>query len=271
MADVVTPSMDASDIDVGVCVPVLNERAVIGSLFDDISCSLAGGRYTICVVDDGSTDGTVELVEERSRRDPRIALIKRRKTGGGCRRGAASRAGRDWLLANTSHAFLSDVDADGANRPSELLDATALASSLPADVVILSKYVRGAVVTGRPLFRRAGSRAYSMTLRALIDPRIHDYSNSYRLYRREAATLLQRFHPMYDTPVYLVEMVAIWLSHGLRIAELPTDYRERETGASKVIPADFLRGAAGAVRVGLAYRAGRFRSSDVRPSPASGR
>ena len=63
MADVVTPSMDASDIDIGVCVPVLNERAVIGSLFDDISCSLAGGRYTICVVDDGSTDGTVELVE----------------------------------------------------------------------------------------------------------------------------------------------------------------------------------------------------------------
>jgi len=255
--------MSSSEIDIGLCIPVLNERAALGTLFDDIAAALAGGKYTICVVDDGSTDGTVELVEERARQDPRIVLLKRRKTAPGCRRGGASRAGMEWLLAQTSHPLFADVDADGAHRPEELVRGAALAATAPADVVIASKYVAGAVVIGRPLLRRAGSRAYNLMLRGLMEWRIHDYSNTFRIYRREAAVLVQRFTPLYDTPVYLVEMMAIWLAHGSRIVEMPTTYRERRSGASKVVPGDFLRGAAGALRVGLSYRAGRFRSPAV--------
>lgn len=251
--------MNPADIDVGICVPVLNERAALGALFDDIERRLGGGRYTVCVVDDGSTDGTVEFVEARARLDPRIAILKRRKSGPGCRRGAATRAGVEWLLAHTDHAFFSDVDADGAHRPQEVAEGIALALSSDADVVIASKYVPGAVVTGRPFARRAGSRAYNLMLRALMDRRIRDYSNSFRVYRRAAAALLLRYEAIYDTPVYLIEMVAIWLSHGLRIVERPTLYVERKSGASKVIAMDFLRGAAGAARVAAAYRAGRFR------------
>lgn len=246
-------------IDIGVCIPVLDEVACLGRLMDDLGECLGGGRYTICVVDDGSADGTVELVERRAREDDRIRLLKRRKTRPGCRRGGASRAGMEWLLANTDHAFFSDVDADGANRPDELLRAVAVAAREDADVVIASKYVAGSVVTGRPLARRAGSRAYNLALRVLLDPRIRDYSNSFRVYRRAAAELLARYQPLYDTPVYLVEMLAIWLANGLSIVEMSTRYRERRSGASKVVPIDLLRGAAGAVHVGLAYRTGRFR------------
>jgi hypothetical protein len=97
-------------------------------------------------------------------------------------------------------------------------------------------------------------------LRGLLDWRIRDYSNTFRIYRRSAAELLPRFTPLFDTPVYLVEMVAVWLSHDLRIVEMPTTYIERRSGASKVVAGDFLRGAAGAARVGWAYRSGHFRS-----------
>lgn len=250
----------SDDLDVGVCIPVLNEREALGALFDDITSTFAGGRYTVCVVDDGSTDGTRELVEERAQTDRRFVLLKRSKSGPGCRRGGASRAGLEWLLANTTHAFHADVDADGAHRPEEVVRGVKTAVSQSADVVIASKYVTGAVVRGRPFVRRAGSRLYNLMLRGLMDPRIRDYSNTFRIYRRSAAELLPPFPPLYDTPVYLVEMVAVWLSHGLRVVEMPTTYLERSIGASKVVPGDFLRGAAGAMRVGLAYRAGRFRS-----------
>lgn len=250
-----TPSL----VDVGLTVPVLNEREALGTLFDDIAAAFAGGRYTVCVVDDGSTDGTRELVRERGRTDPRLVLLERRKTGPGCRRGGASRAGLEWLLANTTHAFHADVDADGSHRPDEVVRGIETADARGADVVIASKYVTGAVVRGRPFARRAGSRTYNLMLRALMDWRIRDYSNTFRIYRRRAAELVPAFPALYDTPVYMVEMMAIWLSHGMRFVEMPTTYDERRSGTSKVVPSDFLRGAAGAARVGLAYRAGHFR------------
>jgi dolichol-phosphate mannosyltransferase len=246
-------------LDIGLCVPVLNERAVIGQLFDSVEQALPGSRYTICVVDDGSTDGTIEYIEQRAKSDPRLYLLKNRKSGPGCRRGGASRAGLRWLVHNTTHTHFADVDADGANRPEELLVGARISHEQNADVVIASKYVPGAQVTGRPFARRAGSKTYNYVLRALMDWRVHDYSNTFRIYSRRAAELLQDLNPLYDTPVYLVEMVAVWLSHGLRIVEMPTTYVERRVGVSKVLPSDFLRGAAGAVRVGLAYRAGRYR------------
>jgi dolichol-phosphate mannosyltransferase len=227
---------------------------------DEIESHLGEGRYTICIVDDGSTDGTLALVEERCRKDERIMLLKRRKERPGCRRGGASRAGLTWLLAHTSHAYYADVDADGQHRAEEVVRAIAMAQSNAADVVIASKYTPGSVVTGRPLVRRAGSRIYNLLLRALMDWRIRDYSNSLRIYRRSAAEVVLSIEPLYDTPVYLVEMMAIWLSRGLRIIEMPTVNHERHTGMSKVVAGDFLRGAAGAVRVGLAYRVGHFRS-----------
>jgi dolichol-phosphate mannosyltransferase len=249
-----------ADIDIGICVPVLNERPAVEPLLADIARCLEGSRYTILLVDDGSKDGTVEYLEERARQDPRIVLLKHRKTGPGCRRGAASRAGLAWLLEHTSHALFTDVDADGANRPDEILKGADLLASTGADIVIASKYVPGADVTGRPFIRRAGSRAYSAALRTLMQWHVHDYSNSFRIYRRRAAEQLQRFEPMYETPVYLVEMLAVWMSNGLRIVEMPTTYRERSTGASKVVPRDFFIGALGALRVGMAYRTGHYRA-----------
>ncbi len=256
-----SPIVRSGVVDIGLIVPVLNEQTNLGALLGRLATVLAGGRYTICIVDDGSIDGTVELVEKRARHDQRVVLLQRSKTGSGCRRGGASRAGLSWLLANTTHAQFADVDADGANRPEEVVQGIDLLATTDADVVIASKYVGGAVVTGRPVVRRLGSRIYNLTLRALIDWSIRDYSNTFRIYRRAAAQLLERFDPLYDTPVYMVEMVAIWRSHGLRIVEMPTIYRERRVGTSKVVAGDFLRGAAGGVRVGLAYRAGRFRAS----------
>lgn len=247
------------DIDIGLCIPVLNERSAIGPLLDHIARTLAGSRYTACIVDDGSTDGTIEFVEGLAAADPRIALLKRKKTAPGCRRGGASRAGLNWLIDHTTHALFSDVDADGANRPEELLRGAEVLADTGADVVIASKYVPGAVVTGRPFARRAGSRVYNTALRTLMDWQVHDYSNSFRIYRRRAAESLRDFTPLYDTPVYLVEMVAVWLSRGFRIVEMPTTYVERRQGDSKVIPSDFLRGAGGAVRVGIGYRLGRYR------------
>jgi len=199
-------------------------------------------------------------VRRAAARDGRIKLIQRhRGPGRRCLRGAASRAGIEWLLTNTAHRAFVDFDADGANRVDELLVGYEALDSLRADVVIASKYVRGSRVLDRPIVRRLGSRAYNLLLRSLMSRAIRDYSNSFRFYTRSAAQLLLEFRPRYETPLYLVEMMAVWLSSDLRIVEIPTVYGRRIGGSSKVGPGDLVRGVTGALDVGIRYRLGRYR------------
>ncbi len=244
---------------VAICVPVLNERESVPVLWDRIAAALDGHEWTAVFVDDGSTDGTVAWLEAKAASDPRCALLRHQKRGSGCQRGAATRAGLGWLVANTGHGVFVDLDADGSHRPEELPGGIARIGPDGCDVAIASKYVAGARVLGRSQFRRLGSLTYNAMLRALLVSRIRDYSNSYRFYSRTAAEHLLSFPPTYTTPVYLIEMMAIWLANGMKIEEFPTLYADRVGGASKVSLVDPMRGFAGAFDVCRRFHRGQYR------------
>jgi dolichol-phosphate mannosyltransferase len=233
------------NVSIGISMPVLNEREGVKRIVPEIATALEGVDYTICIVDDGSTDGTVVVVQELIAQGAPIHLIQRVKTGFGCQRGAASRIALEWLVLHTTHDVLVEMDADGAQPAAELLNGARQVGLLDYDVAIASKYINGSVVTGRPLSRRLISMGYSWLARTLIDPTIRDYSNSFRFYRRDAAELLLSFTPRYASPVYLLEILVIWLSNNASIIEIPTVYAERAHGRSKVKLVDLVKGLLG--------------------------
>ena len=148
-------------------------------------CSSDLVPHTVCVVDDGSRDGTLAWLDEWSTAGPRRHVIRRTKTLPGCRRGGATRDGMRWLLEHSPAERFVDLDADGAQPPEEIPGALAWLDAHPGtDVVVASKYAPGAVVSGRPLARRLGSRAYSFLLRAALGVDLRDWSNSFRTYRQ---------------------------------------------------------------------------------------
>jgi hypothetical protein len=157
---------------------------------------------------------------------------------------------------------LVDLDADGAQRPEELPAGFARVSPPAVDVVVASKYVPGAVVSGRPWLRRLGSRALSGMLRELIKPELRDYTNSYRFYSRRAAEALLAFPIRYQGPVHVLEMMAIWMANGFTVAEMPTHTQERAGGRSKVVARDVLIELVGVLDVAIGYRLGRYRLGD---------
>ena len=244
---------------VGLCMPVLNERLNIETILGEIVSELSQHDFTICVVDDGSTDGTAEFVRDLVGRDQRIVLIERQRRGTRCARGGATRAGLKWLLENTDHAVFVDIDADGAQHPSELRGGICQVLEHRFDVAIASKYVNGSRVVGRPLVRRLVSHLYSAAMRALVDSSIRDYSNSYRFYGRPAAESLLEFEPRYEGPIYLLEMMLHWIARDFRIVEVPTQYQERTEGTSKVIPMDMFAGLWGALRLAAGFRIAKWR------------
>ena len=100
-----------------VCIllPVLNEAANVEALSARIAATLTSRAYTICFVDDGSNDGTVDLIQRLARDGPdRIHLIRRRKMMRGSQRGSALMTALQWamsspLLAPFSAARLSST------------------------------------------------------------------------------------------------------------------------------------------------------------------
>lgn len=247
------------ELSIGLSMPVLNERNNLPIILADIEEVLAGVNYTVCIVDDGSTDGSLEFLRDLMAKNRRIHLIIGTKKIYGCQRGAASRKALEWLAANTDHDVFVDIDADGANNPAELINGARYVTVMGHDVAIASKYVYGSKVIGRTFGRKLVSIFYSSLARVLFTPRIRDYSNGYRFYSRKAAELWLKFTPCYTSPVYLLEMLVVWIANDLGIIEIPSNYVERDAAKSKVKFVDMIKGFLGAIDIGLKFHRNYYR------------
>lgn len=237
-----------------ILLPVLNEIANIGRLLDRIEIVLAGYRYTVGIVDDGSTDGTIAYLQERMQRpDHHIHLICRRKWRRASQRGAALWTLLGWGLTNTSYEIFVEMDGDLSHRPEELLEGIRLVAGDQCAVAIASKYLPGSQVLNRPVGRRLISRICSFAVAALISPRIRDYSNGFRFYTRSAARLVADHKIRYGSPIYLTEVLALWLHRGLRVKEFPSTYIGRNEGVSNLRMADLVKAGIAIFEISLRY------------------
>lgn len=228
--------------DICILLPVLNEIDNIDGLILGIRAALQGRDYLICLVDDGSHDGTAEFIK-RAMEKPghRLHLVQRKKTMRGSQRGSALHVALMWALNETNCRIFVEMDGDFSHRPEELPVGLGMIDSGTADVIIASKYLPGAKVTNRPFGRLALSICCNMAVRALISTHIRDYSNGYRFYTREAARRIADTNVVYASPIYLTEVMAIWLSHKLRIGEFPSHYVGRNEGLSKLRIIDIVK------------------------------
>jgi dolichol-phosphate mannosyltransferase len=252
----------ASQLDLAVIVPTLNEHVTIANVLQSIAENLQSIRYTICVVDAGSTDGTLEIINDLSKQNSNIFLIHQVKEKSGCQRGAGSRMALEWLMKNTSHTVFTEVDSDGAHSVKELMNGVVTISLSNFDVVIASKYVYGSQVIGRSFYRRTISYCYSQLARMLFHRGLKDYSNSYRFYSLKAAQHILAMKPMFTSPMYLFEMLATCLSNQLKMVELPSIYVERNIGSSKVTSTDVLKGFFSMLSISVKYYMSYYRQED---------
>ena len=252
--------MKSELLSIGVIVPTFNEEQNIKLLIGRVISELEGIHYTICIVDDGSRDQTLAIIQTLMVEYPQIHLIQRTKTSAGCQRGGASLCGLKWLLENTPHEVIAEIDADGAHRPEELIKGAKCIGLFEVDVVIASKYMYTSRVIGRTLSRRLISLFYSALARLLFDNRIRDYSNSFRFYSRKAAEHILQSKPRYTSPIYLLEILATLIASRFQVFEVPTQYVERNQGKSKVKWIDLIKGFFGMLDIAV-----RFRLNNIKP------
>jgi dolichol-phosphate mannosyltransferase len=252
----------APDVAVCIVLPVLNEATNIVPLLERIHAVL-GSSYIVCLIDDGSRDDTVMLAKGASARlGAAVHMIQRVKEHAGSQRGSALYAGTRWGFEQTRAAVFVEMDGDLSHRPEELSEGIELVASGSCQVAIASKYVPGAKVVDRPFRRRLISLVCNALVRRLIAPSIRDYSNGYRFYSRSAAELIVRTPIRYGSPIYLTEVLSIWLAHGLQVREFPTTYVGRGKGESKLRVVDLIKAVIAVFEIAYRLHLGGFRTRE---------
>lgn len=218
-------------MEVAVIVPTLNEGGNIARLIDGIL--KADNRLHVIVVDDGSTDGTGDLVNEAARRTERDGVQRVHLIERGRKMGYASAVQDGMRLALKSGANLVlQMDADFSHDPSYL--PSLLAMSRDCDLVIGSRYVRGGGTRNWGLDRKILSGGANALARTLLGLTTRDCTGGFRAWKRE---LIEKSNVL-DVSVQGYAFLFITLDRcqrlNARIGEVPIIFADREHGKSKM-------------------------------------
>lgn len=209
-------------------IPTYNEAGTIGEVITRIKAQLPD--VGILVVDDGSPDGTADIVNEMAARYSHIELIRRDAKLG---LGSAYRLGFAHGLENGA-TCLVEMDADLSHEPEALPQLIRAVEEEDADLCIGSRYVRGGASPGlrshRLLLSRAGNLYASLALKVAIK----DATSGFRVYRSEILRKIDVATVSAEGYAFQIEMVFRVQACGGTIVERPIIFRDRATGTSKM-------------------------------------
>ncbi len=240
-----------------IVVPAFNEESRIGGSLDRLREFLLEFErsWEIVVVDDGSSDRTAEIVEEHSRLDGRIKLIKAAHGG----KGAAVRRGM--LEAEAEWRFLSDADLSMPPGNLRRFFQSEHGFTPAFDVSIGSREAAGARRIDEPWVRHFLGRVYNWTVKLVALRGIEDTQCGFKLYSAEAATVVFPVQRLQGW-TYDVENLFIAKKAGFSIGEVAIDWQYYEGG--KVTLGGSVAAYLDIFRVRLNHLMGRYRTAGRR-------
>ncbi|WP_292711728.1 polyprenol monophosphomannose synthase [Microbacterium sp. 67-17] len=214
-----------------IIVPTYNERENIPLILGRALAAVPDAD--VLVVDDGSPDGTAEIVQEMIAADPRIHLLQRETKNG---LGGAYLAGFRYA-ADHDYALVVEMDADGSHPPERLPAMLAVFQRPDAATVggvIGSRWVPGGSVVNWPASRQLISRAGSLYARIALGVPVRDVTAGYRVYPTAVLEELDLGSIESRGYCFQIDMTRRVVASGRRVVEVPIEFRERELGESKM-------------------------------------
>ncbi len=200
---------------VSVVIPLYNEEENVEMLDERLSESLKGigTDYEVVYVDDGSSDRTLQLLEEIQKKDEHVVVLSLRRNFG---QTAAFAAGFDFARGDVVITMDGDLQNDPKDIP-RLLEAI-------KDYDLVSGWRKKRQDT---FSRTFPSKIANWLISKVTGVRLHDYGCSLKAYRREVVKNLKLYGEMHR----FIPAVASW--YGVRIAEIETTHHPRLRGKSK--------------------------------------
>jgi len=206
-------------------IPTYNEHGNITRLIERINQITKNYELEneIIIVDDNSTDGTIEDINDLQKNQSNLNLKIRKKPMG---IGSAHRDGYNLAQGD----LIISMDADLSHPPDKIPHLIKKIKN-GYDFVIGSRYMEGSGSNKGVIFRIM-SKFGSFYLSLMLRIEISDFSNGYRAIRKSLWEKIKKYKYSNQNN-FLIESIYYAYKHGGRIGEIPTKFRERELGKSK--------------------------------------
>lgn len=209
-----------------IVIPVYNEAENLAILIPKIFKNLRNAH--VLVVDDNSKDNTARVLKEFSKRYKTLIHLKRKAKMG---RGTAVLHGFRYALFHFNTQTFIEMDADLSHDPDELPKLLNLTNN--KTVVIASRYLKKSKIVNSPYYRRLLSKLANSLNSLLFGLPIHDNTNGFRLYPRNAVELLVNYNFKSTGFVTIPEITYYLYKRGFKLKERQTTFVNRRLGGSK--------------------------------------
>jgi len=227
-----------------VVIPTYNEKenvsAILHSVFD------LQQDFHVIVIDDGSPDGTAQIVKDLQLKFPGQLFIEERRGKQGL--GTAYIHGFKWAIAR-GYQYIFEMDADFSHNPNDLPRLYDACKNGGADVAIGSRYVKGGGVVNWPSDRRALSKGGSVYTRMITWMPVRDPTAGFMCYKKEVLETINLDQIVFVGYAFQIEMkFAAWKLH-FKLKEVPIIFQDRTQGTSKMNKGIIKEGVLGVLKL----------------------
>lgn len=218
--------MDANERRlVSVVIPLLNERDSLREMYERLTGVLenAAGGHELIFVDDGSTDGSLEVLRDLRTVDRRVKIISFKRNYG---KSAALSEG----FRAAGGGIVVTIDADLQDDPDEI---PALIKKLEEGADLVSGWKAS---RKDPLSKTLPSKVWNIATSAVSGIKLHDFNCGLKVYRSEVTKKISVYGELHR----FIPVLAAW--EGFRVKEKKVRHSERKFGRSKYGASRFLNG-----------------------------
>lgn len=212
-----------------VIIPTYNEKENIESIIRAVFAQEVA--FELLIIDDGSPDGTANIVKKLQKEFPdRLHILERKGKLG---LGTAYIAGFKWALER-KYDYVFEMDADFSHNPNDLVKLYKACSEGGADVAIGSRYVSGVNVVNWPIGRVLMSYFASKYVRFVLGMKIADTTAGFKCYKRKVLETIELDKIRFKGYAFQIEMKFTAYKCGFKLVEVPIIFINRELGTSKM-------------------------------------
>ena len=226
-----------------VLIPTYNEKENIEKIIRAVFA--LPDDFHILIIDDGSPDGTADIVKHLQGEFSGKLYIEERSGKLGL--GTAYIHGFKWALKH-DYEYIFEMDADFSHNPSDLIRLKR-ACIEGADVAIGSRYVKGVNVVNWPMSRVLMSYFASAYVRLITRIEIQDATAGFKCYRRKVLETIDLDRIKFIGYAFQIEMKFTAIKYGFNVVEVPIIFTDRTEGTSKMSTKIFREAVLGVIRI----------------------